>query len=1306
MPLFSGLQILPPANWQDFETLCCDLWRAIWKDPNTQKNGRQGQSQHGVDIYGRPNQEDLWAGVQCKGKNNYTNKSLAEKEVRDEVENAKSFEPKLSHFIIATTGPKDAKIEELARKITDEHSKSGLFSVNVLAWNDIKDRLEDFPDIINKHYPGLSLNTEAFKKQIDKIAETTQAIFKNIEDVKPSFSSLSNLSKKIDTVSKINYPDISMIILTPEYQAELDHSRDLLDNYKPEEALEFLEKLKSRIWSSAQPIVKYRILTNIGSAKLWLDQNKDAARLFIKALQYNPEDEKALCNAALGYMLLGKIEEAKTFANEVLTKNPGSSRAYSIIIQISPDDEKLEDVISKVPEPYKATIEVAHAIGYLARKRKKLSEAKKWIEIAIKTDKKDLPELKGIFGEILLELVIEDQSTIYGIQLNEVQKDQLRKSIELFSSAWNRIADTELRKLRLTWIVNRGIAKGHLGDLEGAIKDVETALEVEPSNPIFIKHRALLAYKSDDNEKAIELLKGILLAKETPEAALLLAEVLRKENKSPEAISILIKILQTELPKEIKEGVNRSLIQLYIDTKDFENACKISDSMRSSDPTNISNLVDAARISRFSGKSTDAISLLNEAKKYTIVSSSFRLLELADGFYFLEQFEDAADIYEKIVDKTLDTPLNHKLLNSYYRAGKIDKALKICQILHQKYGPLKYISEMESAIYEEIGNLPEAKRICQEYRRLFPDDIGMKLRLAVVNFRSNNFKELDKFLKSPIDIGLLSLESIFQLAYLYATRKLVKKSFEIMYETRRKFFNNGDAHLKYIGCFFQRERDVDKWLNVSEVDVNTAVCIKDDSGQRDWYIIEDRKDADIQRREINLDHSLAQKLLEKSVGDKILIKESPLSKEFGEIVEIKSKYVYALHESLSLIEKLFPDTPGFWGIRIEKPKKKDELPEGFQTILDEISRQNETRLKVEQFYKEGKLTVGALANLTGWNVLDVWSGIISKPDLGIKCCLGNVEERNHAFLLLNNNPKLIIDIISLMTLHGTNAEDTIIKAFGKLGIAQSTIDLLQYTINNRKGIQSKGFMTIGKERDKFVKQEISAEDVKRSIEYLESITHWIENNCEIIPCKAALDMKRDRKQQIDRMFGPSFIDTILIASETGNLLYSDDERLRSFAKTEFNVDGVWTQFLLMHCLNIKALERSKYNKMVIKLVSAHYRHTSIDADILIEAAEQAKWVPSQPYTTVLQILQGKSSNESSALIVTTEFLYKLWVQPILANQRDYLLLSLLDFITTERNRGVILDKLIYHIKRRFVLLPFAEKQILLVINIWKKMHIS
>lgn len=155
MPTFSSLQIPPPSNWQDFEDLCCDLWRMIWEDPNAQKNGRMGQPQHGVDIYGRPNQEARWAGVQCKGKDNLSNKSLTEQEVRSEVEKAMTFEPKLSEFIIATTAPKDTGIEELARKITEANLLNGSFSVHIWGWRDVVNRLADFPQIIRKHYSWL-----------------------------------------------------------------------------------------------------------------------------------------------------------------------------------------------------------------------------------------------------------------------------------------------------------------------------------------------------------------------------------------------------------------------------------------------------------------------------------------------------------------------------------------------------------------------------------------------------------------------------------------------------------------------------------------------------------------------------------------------------------------------------------------------------------------------------------------------------------------------------------------------------------------------------------------------------------------------------------------------------------------------------------------------------------------------------------------------------------------------------------------------------------------------------------------------
>ncbi|QTR48966.1 restriction endonuclease [Candidatus Thiothrix anitrata] len=115
------MQIPPPQNWQDFESLCWDLWTHIWQDNNTQKNGRAGQPQHGVDIYGTSytTSKDS-CGVQCKGKDIYNNKILTTKELNEEVEKAKNFKPKLHQFIIATTAPKDTKIEQQAREITEK----------------------------------------------------------------------------------------------------------------------------------------------------------------------------------------------------------------------------------------------------------------------------------------------------------------------------------------------------------------------------------------------------------------------------------------------------------------------------------------------------------------------------------------------------------------------------------------------------------------------------------------------------------------------------------------------------------------------------------------------------------------------------------------------------------------------------------------------------------------------------------------------------------------------------------------------------------------------------------------------------------------------------------------------------------------------------------------------------------------------------------------------------------------------------------------------------------------------------------
>ena len=205
-------------------------------------------------------------------------------------------------------------------------------------------------------------------------------------------------------------------------------------------------------------------------------------------------------------------------------------------------------------------------------------------------------------------------------------------------------------------------------------------------------------------------------------------------------------------------------------------------------------------------------------------------------------------------------------------------------------------------------------------------------------------------------------------------------------------------------------------------------------------------------------------------------------------------------------------------------------------------------------------------------------------------------------------------------------------------------------------------MIVGKQGDRYVKHIITPEEIRREIESLKDLIKWIRENCEVHPVTAALQINQLRKRELDDAFQPFFIDTLLIASQPGHLLLSDDGRLRHCAKTnfsdagvDFDIEGVWTQVVLEHCVNRNILDRAEYNKMTIKLVCFNYYHTEFDAKVLIEAAEQSEWKLSEPYNSLVQAL-GWSKNEfcHSHLNVVTDFLFELWTQPIVPSRKRLL----------------------------------------------------
>lgn len=153
------VDIMPPAYWQDFERLTLDFAKNKWQDDYAERNGRQGQEQAGVDVYGYNHKQKEHTGIQCKKRAWKTkpgadapSNTLNTDEIDKEIILAKGFTPALERFIISTTAPRDSDLQEYVRKI-NQTSKG--FAVSLIFWEDYVDFLNDNPEFMYRYYENV-----------------------------------------------------------------------------------------------------------------------------------------------------------------------------------------------------------------------------------------------------------------------------------------------------------------------------------------------------------------------------------------------------------------------------------------------------------------------------------------------------------------------------------------------------------------------------------------------------------------------------------------------------------------------------------------------------------------------------------------------------------------------------------------------------------------------------------------------------------------------------------------------------------------------------------------------------------------------------------------------------------------------------------------------------------------------------------------------------------------------------------------------------------------------------------------------
>ncbi|WP_035945105.1 hypothetical protein [Burkholderia multivorans] len=152
---------------QAFERFTRDLFAAHWNYPTAEMNGRAGQAQAGVDVYGINFGTGKLEAVQCKGKDGRYGHSVTKEELRAEVKKALLFKPEPSHYYLVTSSAADVAVQEEARLISAAHAAEGKFAVQVFGWEQLLALLQNYPKVARAHFRPLLVALS----QIDAPAE-------------------------------------------------------------------------------------------------------------------------------------------------------------------------------------------------------------------------------------------------------------------------------------------------------------------------------------------------------------------------------------------------------------------------------------------------------------------------------------------------------------------------------------------------------------------------------------------------------------------------------------------------------------------------------------------------------------------------------------------------------------------------------------------------------------------------------------------------------------------------------------------------------------------------------------------------------------------------------------------------------------------------------------------------------------------------------------------------------------------------------------------------------------------------------
>jgi tetratricopeptide (TPR) repeat protein len=693
---------------------------------------------------------------------------------------------------------------------------------------------------------------------------------------------------------------------------QIDEAKDRLERHEYEVAREALKKLRQAKWGQMSARQRFRVLSNLAMIDLQQGKLNGAANLFIEAKDLQPEDQAAVANEALAYLLMHDNGRAYELADRAKARFPTSARALMVWLNTAPVTASLKELEDSIPPFLAADPEVLVALGHRALMAKDAPKAEEITRRAVAV-KEDWSYSRAQLGEIIFRSQLPDNAEDYADALPVRDKPRLTEAADTCTKAIELAKKEKHLGIEAAALLVRAEARRRLGDAS-ADEDIIAAYNIQPDDPTILSGYACMKIRLGQNLDAIEKLR--LGAKHHARADLrmLLAFALsatREPGDRTEAIRIFSSLAADpgSPSSEFRTQAAIAAIGNLVDGQRWDEARALLSQLP---PSSISTTALAAlrgRVDLSAGERQAASEFATQANASIAATASHEDIRLTARFLAdLGRHRDALPLWQRLASPTSLGHDSCRLIDSTLRLGEHRLLLEFCEQLRLNGFYDAQLIGLDAGI-RELYDIEGTIGLLQEYLSRVPDDRNVRLQLSVIGIQRGRPELVSSDPASMPRPEDTPPENWMAIVLVMKSGGHLWEALKLGYRILRLNFGKIEAHRAYFASLLP----TDPLPDIPTPDVagpGTAVAFaQEGSTQIDWFIIEEEYEPDLNLQEIGLAHLAAQQLAGKRVGDTFVLAEGSVVPQRATILQIVSKYAYRHADCGQNWMKRFPDHP-------------------------------------------------------------------------------------------------------------------------------------------------------------------------------------------------------------------------------------------------------------------------------------------------------------------------------------------------------------------------------------------------------------